>query len=55
MILWGGYNGSYLSTGGRYSPVSEQLDSYQYAQCSFTAKPAHSSLDRKRDDRVGGI
>lgn len=29
--------------------------SYQYIQCSFTAKPAHSSLDRKRNDRVGGI
>ena len=53
MIVWGGSGD--LNTGGRYSPEHRQLDGYEYDKRTRWTRPAHGSVDRQRDDRMGWI
>ena len=46
MIVWGGFAGAYLNTGGRYNPIDGQLDCDQYHQRAQRPNRSYGDLDR---------
>ena len=47
MIVWGGYGGTFLNTGGQIQSQHRQLDSHQHHQRAHCPRLSHGSVDRQ--------
>ncbi len=55
MIVWGGFSGAYVNTGGNLRPRDEHLDGAEQARRSFRARLPHGGVDGVQDDRLGRL
>ena len=46
MIIWGGWNGPGLNTGGRYDPTTDSWTDYQHRQRTHCPANSYCGVDR---------